>query len=153
MRYYKETPIGPVALECEDGFLTKLSLNQKVDESRPQGELPAVIAEAFLQLDEYFAGKRKKFDLPLKPAGSAFMKRVWTSLAKIPYGQTASYKDIAILTGNSRAVRAVGLANNRNPIPIIIPCHRVIGTSGKLIGYAGGVDMKRALLDLEKSNS
>ena len=153
MRYYKETPIGPVALECEDGFLTKLSRNQKVDESRPQGELPAVIAEAFLQLDEYFAGKRKKFDLPLKPAGSAFMKRVWTSLAKIPYGQTASYKDIAILTGNSRAVRAVGLANNRNPIPIIIPCHRVIGTSGKLVGYAGGLEIKRALLDLEKSNS
>lgn len=101
------------------------------------------------QLNEYFQGKRKTFDLPLNPKGTEFQKKVWQELKKIPYGATKSYKDIAIAIGNPNSSRAVGNANNKNPIPIIIPCHRVIGTNKKLIGYAGGLDKKQKLLDIE----
>lgn len=101
------------------------------------------------QLDEYFQGRRKIFDLPLNPKGTDFQKKVWEELKKIPYGATKSYKDIAIAIGNPNASRAVGNANNKNPIPIIIPCHRVIGANKKLVGYAGGLDKKQKLLDIE----
>lgn len=101
------------------------------------------------QLDEYFQCRRKTFDLPLNPKGTEFQKKVWEELKKIPYGTTKSYKDIAIAIGNPNASRAVGNANNKNPIPIIIPCHRVIGANKKLIGYAGGLDKKQKLLDIE----
>lgn len=105
------------------------------------------------QLSEYFAGMRKQFDLPLDIQGTEFQKQVWLLLMDIPYGQTASYQQIAELAGNPKAVRAVGMANNKNRIPLIIPCHRVIGKNGDLVGYAGGLDIKKWLLDHEKQNS
>ncbi len=106
--------------------------------------------EASRQLYEYLEGKRKIFNLPLAPHGTTFMKSVWNCLCDIPYGKTKSYKEIAKEVGNAKACRAVGLANNRNPIPIFIPCHRVIGANGKLIGYRGGLKTKLQLLELEK---
>jgi methylated-DNA-[protein]-cysteine S-methyltransferase len=101
------------------------------------------------ELSEYFSGKRTSFDLPLNPSGSAFQKRVWEQLRLIPCGQTRSYGDIAKAVGNPKAARAVGHANNRNPIMIIIPCHRVIGADGSLVGFGGGLEVKQFLLDLE----
>jgi methylated-DNA-[protein]-cysteine S-methyltransferase len=105
---------------------------------------------AKLQLQEYFDGKRRDFDLPLVLHGTPFQKEVWMQLTKIPYGETRSYKQIALAIGASKAVRAIGRANNRNPIPIVIPCHRVIGSNGALVGYGGGLPIKEYLLTLEK---
>ena len=104
------------------------------------------------QLDEYFAGKRKKFDIPIKLEGTDFQIKVWKELLKIPYGETCSYLDIAKCIGNPKASRAVGMANNKNKIIIIVPCHRVIGSNKKLVGYACGLDVKEKLLELEKGN-
>ncbi len=105
--------------------------------------------KAVKQLAEYFEGKRKAFDLPLNPKGTGFQKKVWACLLKIPYGKTASYKDIAIAAQCPKGFRAVGMANNRNPIAVIIPCHRVVGADGSLTGYGGGLDIKTKLLELE----
>ena len=104
------------------------------------------------QLDEYFAGKRKKFDIPIKLDGTDFQIKVWKELLKIPYGETCSYLDIAKCIGNPKASRAVGMANNKNKIIIIVPCHRVIGSNKKLVGYACGLDVKEKLLELEREN-
>ena len=104
------------------------------------------------QLQEYFAGQRNVFDLPLDFAGTDFQKKVWQALLNIPYGQTRSYRDIAEQVGNIKAVRAVGAANGKNPISIIAPCHRVIGRSGKLVGFAGGLDKKEILLNIERTH-
>lgn len=104
---------------------------------------------AYTQMKEYIDGQRTVFDLPLHPNGTEFQIKVWKALTEIPYGETRSYKDIAISIGNEKACRAVGMANNKNPIPIIIPCHRVIGSNKKLVGYAGGLDLKERLLNLE----
>ena len=101
-------------------------------------------------LKEYFDGKRREFDLPLKFEGTDFQKKAWNALLTIPYGQTRSYKEQAEAVGNKKACRAVGAANGKNPISIIVPCHRVIGTDGSLIGYGGGLEMKKSLLDLER---
>ena len=109
----------------------------------------ALTNEAATQLMEYFAGKRRTFSLPLAPKGTPFQKEVWQALSSIPYGQTRSYADIAAQVGRPKAFRAVGMANNRNPIPIIIPCHRVVGSSGDRVGYAYGTRIKRYLLELE----
>ncbi len=106
--------------------------------------------EAIKQLEEYFGGKRKKFDLKINLNGSDFQKKVWTALCDIPYGETRSYKDIAKYIGDEKASRAVGMANNKNPIQIIIPCHRVIGSDGSLRGYAGGIEIKKRLLEIEE---
>ncbi len=108
---------------------------------------------AFTQLQEYFAGKRKVFRLPLAPVGTTFQRRVWEALYAIPYGETRAYRDIAAAIGVPHAYRAVGMANNKNPIMIVIPCHRVIRAHGELTGYAGGLEMKEALLTLERRNS
>ncbi len=108
--------------------------------------LPYPVAE---QLDCYFAGRLRRFDLPLNPQGTAFQRKVWAALAEIPYGETISYLTLAHRIGNPRSVRAVGLANGRNPLPIVVPCHRVIGSNGALVGYASGLPIKRALLNLE----
>jgi methylated-DNA-[protein]-cysteine S-methyltransferase len=108
-----------------------------------------VVREVMRQLTAYFAGERMEFDLPLAPEGTEFQRRVWKALGKIPYGETRSYSELARSIGKPAAVRAVGAANGRNPIGIIVPCHRVIGSSGKLVGYGGGLPMKRMLLDLE----
>jgi methylated-DNA-[protein]-cysteine S-methyltransferase len=105
------------------------------------------------QLDEYFAGKRRRFELALAPEGTDFQRSVWFALAAIPYGETCTYRAIAERIGQPRAVRAVGAANGANPIPIVIPCHRVIGSDGSLTGFGGGLDAKRYLLDLERSHS
>ncbi len=107
---------------------------------------------AVCQLKEYFAGKRKIFDFPYQLKGTDFQQKVWAALCEIPYGQTRTYKDIALAIGNPRACRAVGMANNKNPMSIVVPCHRVIGSNGKLVGYGSGLDMKQALLQLEAKN-
>ncbi len=107
--------------------------------------------EAAQQIYEYLAGKRQEFTLEINPIGTEFQMAVWDELKRIPYAETRSYRDIATAIGNPKAARAVGMANNRNPLPIIVPCHRVIGANGKLVGYAGGVEIKEALLMLERS--
>lgn len=112
-------------------------------------ELPPIMAACLAQLDEYFKGERREFSLALQPEGTGFQKAVWQQLAAIPYGQTASYGDVARALGNPQAVRAVGAANGQNPISIIIPCHRVIGSNGKLTGYGGGLWRKEWLLEHE----
>ena len=114
---------------------------------------PALMREALEQFRLYFAGELQKFNLPLEPVGTPFQKRVWEALGNIPYGETRSYSQIAREIGAPLAVRAVGAANGRNPIPIIVPCHRVIGASGKLVGFGGGLDWKRFLLDLEATHA
>ena len=115
-------------------------------------EFTPLMAEVCQQLDEYFSGKRREFEIPLVLKGTDFQLKVWEALRRIPYGKTVTYKDIASDVGNPKAVRAVGMANHYNPIAIIVPCHRVVGVNGKLVGYAGGLDIKRYLLDLENKN-
>ena len=123
------------------------------DRPAPTGprQRSAVLTRAAAQLDEYFAGERRDFDLPLAPSGTAFQVEVWRALARIPFGATCSYGDLARAVGRPAASRAVGAANGKNPIAIILPCHRVIGASGELTGYGGGLPMKRWLLDHERS--
>lgn len=144
--YDYDTPVGKLYIEAEEDFLTKLSFFEL---SGKRLETP-VIKETYRQLTEYFEGNRKTFDIPLKLEGTDFQKSVWHALMKIPYGKTATYLEIAETIGNPKASRAVGMANNKNKIPIIIPCHRVIGTNGSLTGYAGGLEIKKKLLELEK---
>lgn len=157
MFYVKETGLGKIGIEVAEGAITRVCLNPDalVNENKKDGEAlaesPFLIKEAFLQLDEYLNGRRREFTLPLEPAGTEFMRRVWEELRRIPFGKTVSYKDIARAVGNEKACRAAGMANNRNPIALFIPCHRVIGANGALVGYAGGLEMKRRLLDLEKT--
>ena len=112
-----------------------------------------LLSMATIQLDEYFQGKRTTFSLPFKLTGTPFQLAVWKELQNIPYGKTTSYKEIAQKINKPKACRAVGMANNKNPLPIVIPCHRVIGSNGKLIGYAGGLNLKNYLLELEKSHT
>lgn len=119
---------------------------KKIDPQTPAGQ---ILARAVKQLEEYFAGERTNFDLPLDAQGTEFQKKVWRELARIPYGETCSYSDIARRLNNAKAVRAVGAANGKNPISIIVPCHRVIGSNGKLTGYAGGLIAKTKLLEIE----
>jgi methylated-DNA-[protein]-cysteine S-methyltransferase len=123
---------------------------QKVSPDNESAETP-LIKKAAEQLAEYFAGKRKEFDLPLVLHGTDFQVSVWKALQSIPAGETRSYGDMAALIGKPKACRAVGMANNRNPIPVIVPCHRVIGRDGSLTGYGGGLPVKRYLLELEKN--
>ena len=155
-----KSPFGIITIQEKDGAISKIYLpNQEpndivtvvgVGSSRPESEL---LSRAKTQLNEYFDGKRKIFDLTLNfDDCGAFYIKVYRELLKIPYGETASYKDIAERSGSPKSYRAVGMANNRNPLPIIVPCHRVIGSGGKLVGYAGGIDMKVKLLELEKNN-
>ena len=149
--FYYETPLGTIGIAETSDKITHLFFDTGnfSEKDHEEKETP-ILAEAARQMREYFNGKRREFDLPLAPAGTEFMRRVWEALQTIPYGETRSYKEIAGVAGNSKACRAVGMANNRNPIAIIIPCHRVIGANGDLIGYGGGLDKKRSLLDLEK---
>ncbi len=141
------SPLGPICLTEEDGFLTDVGFCTTKAEAADESPL---LAEAEHQLAEYFLGLRQNFDLPLNPKGTAFQQKVWQALLQIPYGQTASYKEIACKIGNEKAYRAVGLANHNNPIGIIIPCHRVVGANGNLTGYAGGLEKKQKLLELEQ---
>jgi len=131
--------------------ITGLFFGRKAPAGFKKGETP-LIQNVVAQIKEYFAGKRKQFKLPLDMHGTEFQMAVWQALQKIPYGETRSYKEIAVSIGRPKAVRAVGMANNRNPISIIVPCHRVIGQDGKLVGYGGGLLLKQFLLELERSN-
>jgi methylated-DNA-[protein]-cysteine S-methyltransferase len=146
-----DSPVGPLTLHSNGAALTGLEfdLPKYPLAASPPGD-DRVLAQARRELDQYFAGKRTAFDLPLAPRGTPFQQRVWAALLQIPYGATRSYGQQAAAIGNAKAVRAVGLANGRNPISIIVPCHRVIGASGSLTGFGGGIERKRFLLDLEQ---
>jgi methylated-DNA-[protein]-cysteine S-methyltransferase len=144
------SPLGPILLRARDGALTELRFANGGDAASSEADAAdPVLAEARAQLEAYFAGERSGFDLPLAPAGTAFDKRVWAAVAAIPHGSTATYGELAAELGAPGAARAVGAANGRNPIAIVIPCHRVVGARGALTGYAYGVERKAALLALE----
>ncbi|MGN0133949.1 MAG: methylated-DNA--[protein]-cysteine S-methyltransferase [Anaerotignum sp.] len=146
--FYENTPVGKLCIGERDGAITRVTWNQiPTDAVEEETEL---IQKCKQELDEFFEGKRKTFDLPLAPVGTAFQKRVWEALREIPYGETRTYKDIAIAVDSPKGFRAVGMANNKNPIAIIVPCHRVIGSNGKLVGYAAGMETKTFLLTLEQ---
>jgi methylated-DNA-[protein]-cysteine S-methyltransferase len=141
-----ESPLGTLILKSDGQSITEVSFSDKANqESNPC----AVLEDCIDQLENYFSGKRMVFDLPLNPEGTSFQKRVWDELLKIPYGETLTYMELAVKLGDAKAIRAVGTANGRNPIAIIIPCHRVIGAGNKLTGYAGGIWRKKLLLELE----
>jgi len=136
-----------LAVSVADGAITRIELNRSGDRA------PETVLErhAARELEEYLGGRRTEFTVPVRPSGTAFDRRVWDAVAAIRYGETATYGEIARAIGNPRGARAVGTANGRNPIPIIIPCHRVVAAGGKLGGYGGGLPLKRRLLDLETS--
>ena len=143
-----DSPIGELLLTAEDGALTGLHMSPfAIDPAWSRD--PGALTDAALQLEQYFNLERTEFELDLAPAGTEFQQRVWAMLREIPYGETTTYGTLADRLGNPRTVRAVGLANGRNPIAVIIPCHRVIGADGSLVGFGGGLERKRALLDLE----
>jgi methylated-DNA-[protein]-cysteine S-methyltransferase len=150
-----ESPIGPLTIAGDGETITNLTMD---DQSHPPRGTDAwrrddsAFDDVVAQLDAYFEGDLREFDVPLQLAGTEFQQRVWNALLDIPYGETESYGQLATRIGQPTAFRAVGLANGRNPVAIIVPCHRVIGSSGSLIGYGGGLDRKRALLDLERGD-
>lgn len=145
-----ETIVGNIKMEyCGDKIIFVKKNDDLVSDFGKKTELTETV---YHQLSEYFDGKRKIFDFSYEMQGTEFQKKVWQALCDIPYGETRTYKDIAIAVGNPKASRAVGMANNKNPITIAVPCHRVIGTSGKLVGYAGGLAMKEFLLNMEAQN-
>lgn len=145
-----DSPVGRLRLAAEDGQLTELKFGGEAVPVQCDGVNDAVLDEAERQLAEYFRGERQVFDLPLQPKGTPFQQADWQALREIPYGETVSYGDIARRIGRPKAFRAVGMANHSNPISIIVPCHRVIGSDGKLTGYGGGLEVKRQLLELEQ---
>lgn len=151
-----DSPIGELTLVGDGEVLTHLSMESH-DDTKPEiGDDWKLDRRAFKdarnQLKEYFAGKRDEFTVPLAPSGTEFRMRVWSALVRIPFGQTATYGEVAADIGNPAASRAVGMANHYNPIAIMIPCHRVVGSNGSLTGYGGGLDRKLLLLELEKSD-
>lgn len=143
-------PIGTIVIVEDRGKIIKIDKEEHNICNDIEEKDTEILLKAEKQLNEYFQGKRFQFDLPLNPVGTDFMKNVWKVLKEIPYGETRTYKEIAEMVGNYKASRAVGMANNKNPIPIIIPCHRVIGSNNKLVGYALGLEMKQYLLELER---
>jgi methylated-DNA-[protein]-cysteine S-methyltransferase len=150
--YVQQTALGKLGIAEQDGNIIEVYFANEVIPQDLELAETALINEAFSQLNAYLAGELIKFSLPLAPRGTAFMQTVWQALCAVPYATTASYKDIALAIGNPKAVRAVGQANNKNPIPLFIPCHRIIGSNGKLVGYSGGLEIKEFLLALEKRN-
>jgi methylated-DNA-[protein]-cysteine S-methyltransferase len=151
-----ESPVGFITIAGDhDGTITALRME---DQAHPPAGMeeweaaPDAFSEAVAQLEAYFAGERTEFDLPLRLDGTDFQRTVWAGLLEIPYGETISYGELASRIGKPNASRAVGLANGRNPVAIIVPCHRVIGAGGSLTGYGGGLDRKRTLLDLERAH-
>lgn len=143
------SPFGAILLREQKDKLTDLLWTATLSISPEEHEETPFLRETARQLEAYFAGKLRRFSIPLAPHGTSFMLQVWEALLTIPYGRTASYKDIAEAAGTPEAVCAVGMACHRNPIAIMIPCHRIIGKNGKLVGYAGGLDTKRGLLERE----
>ncbi|EGA66039.1 methylated-DNA--[protein]-cysteine S-methyltransferase [Vibrio brasiliensis] len=155
-KYYTTflSPLGKMTLQCnQQGLLGAWFETQTTqpDELGIFTQDNPILTRTIIQLEEYFAGSRTEFELPIAAVGTVFQTQVWKALTTIPYGVTWSYQDLANAIGNPKAVRAVGLANGKNPVSVIVPCHRVIGKSGKLTGYAGGVERKAKLLDLEQS--
>ncbi len=146
---YIETPLGLMRIEASDRGLTEISFKQKIEGKQKTNKHVDSAAE---QLMAFFKGERQEFHLTYDIEGTEFRMKVWNELQKIPYGSTISYKELAVRVGNPKAVRAVGGANNKNPLGIVIPCHRVIGADGSLVGYAEGTDKKKWLLDLEDKN-
>ena len=142
-----ETPLGTLWLAAGERGLEHVSFRELPGERLAS----PVLDDARTQLSAYFAGDLERFDLPLAPSGTEFQRRVWEEVARIPYGGTSTYSAVATAVGRPSACRAVGAANGRNPLPIVVPCHRVIGAAGSLTGYGGGLDRKRALLDLERA--
>ncbi|ENW93646.1 methylated-DNA--[protein]-cysteine S-methyltransferase [Acinetobacter sp. NIPH 298] len=155
---YMDSPVGTLKLVAHDHALVAVMWDNE-DHKRVrlatllENTQHPMLLKAKQQLQQYFAGQRQQFDLPLDFQGTDFQQHVWNALLTIPYGETRSYKDIALQIGNVKAVRAVGAANGKNPISIIAPCHRVIGSGGALVGFAGGLDKKQILLSLEQSKS
>lgn len=164
---FRPTRIGLVGIREENGALAEIQLPCDGDRKKGSSDLgcgsccaqpimvnsdESITDKTFRELDEYLAGRRETFDIPISPRGTPFMLRVWKELCNVPYGSTLSYQEIAKRIGSPQSARAVGGAIHRNPIPILIPCHRIIGSDGSLTGYAPGLDLKRRLLDLEKNH-
>ena len=151
--YFKtyDTVIGKIIIEESEEKISRIEIVNGTEKFDGKEEETELINKTYKELDEYFRGKRKTFDIPLKIEGTEFQKKVWNALLEIPYGETRSYLEIAKRIDNPKASRAVGMANHNNKIIIIIPCHRVIGSNKKLIGYAGGLDVKEKLLKLEQN--
>jgi len=152
--YYK-SPLGMICIEEEDHFIVGLYFVENMDEGLDAKEIAEniILEKAGQQLEEYFSGKRKEFTLPVRLEGTDFQVKVWQALRTIPYGETRSYGDIAKQIGNPKAARAIGNANNKNHILLLVPCHRVIGADGSLVGFGAGLAVKRYLLDLEREKS
>lgn len=150
---YVETPVGSLLIAGDAGAIYEINFPRNGKPRPPRDgwteSARGTVSAAMRQLREYFAGKRTEFDLPLAPQGTEFQRAVWQRLQEIPYGETISYGELAKRVGNPKASRAVGAANGQNPIPIVIPCHRVIGSNGKLTGFGGGLPTKEILLTLE----
>jgi methylated-DNA-[protein]-cysteine S-methyltransferase len=144
-----ESPLGTLAIEVSDAGVHRIGF----DAAQPAHGAHPLLLDVQRQLDEYFTGRRRQFELPLAPRGTAFQQRVWQALCDVGYGRTCSYAAIAAAIDAPRAMRAVGAANGNNPIAIVIPCHRVIGSNGRLTGYAGGLTRKEMLLHLERSSA
>ena len=152
-----QSSIAPIILAGDEDGLSRVYFD--VPEAKEKLKIPpewteneAFFADIIKQLDEYFAGKRKKFDVKLNLKGTKYQKKIWNLLAEIPYGQTLTYSEIAKTSGNAKAARAVGGANGKNPVPVIVPCHRVVGTKNDLTGFAFGVDIKEKLITLERGS-
>lgn len=148
-----DSPVGKLLLAGDDNGLQRIQFENNISVDHNWQEDKQYFNQVILQLKEYFAGKREQFNLQLNPIGTEFQKQTWKQLQKIEYGTTKFYAQIAEEMGRPKAARAVGLANNRNPLPIIIPCHRVVGKNGSLTGFAGGLGVKQKLLELEYGNS
>lgn len=145
---YHNSPIGILEIVCSEDRLISIMF---VDKETQPNDSNLMLKKIITQLEQYFNGSRREFNIKISFEGTEFQKQVWNQLLNIPYGETTSYKDVAEKIENAKAVRAVGNANNKNKIPIIVPCHRVIGSNGKLTGYAGGLDKKQWLLNHEKA--
>jgi methylated-DNA-[protein]-cysteine S-methyltransferase len=151
--YVYQTQLGRITIEEQHDSITEIYFNDEALPASVDVRATALTNEAAKQLNAYLAGTLKTFSLPLAPVGTEFQKKIWRLLCDIPYGTTCSYKDLALAVQNPKAVRAVGQANNKNPIPVFIPCHRVIGANGKLVGYSGGLAMKQQLLTIERHST
>ncbi|UII77489.1 methylated-DNA--[protein]-cysteine S-methyltransferase [Flagellimonas sp. HMM57] len=143
---YLQTPVGLAEFHGDENGLASVSV---LNEQKPIGIIPEVLEDVVYQFKEYFEGTRKQFDLKLNPTGTDFQKKVWEALQQIPYGKTVSYLELSKTLGDTKAIRAVAAANGKNPLWIVVPCHRVIGSNGDLVGYAGGLHRKRWLLEHE----
>ena len=149
---FQQTTLGRFAVAECCGAITNLCFSAETLPQHAERGETELTREAFRQIDAYLAGELRLFSVPVAPSGTPFMLRVWQILSTIPYGTTLTYRDIAVAAGNPLAMRAVGMANNRNPVPIFIPCHRVIGSNGALVGYRGGLGLKKRLLELERGS-